>query len=159
MQVTLSPHEMATAAWVGVRRQVEAKRKGLPDKHGFDGDGWGSHIEGAGGEMALAKALGVYWDGGVNTFKRDDLPGIQVRTRSRHDYELLVRSADSGDEVFVLVTGQMPEYRIHGWIRGADAKRAEWEKCHGGRPPAFFVPQGELKPMSTLRRSGCNGEA
>ena len=153
MQVTLSAHEMATAAWVGVRRQVEAKRKGLPDKHGFDGDGWGSHIEGAGGEMALAKAMGVYWDGSVNTFKRDDLPGIQVRTRSRHDYELLVRRTDSDTEVFVLVTGQMPEYRIHGWIRGGDAKQRRWSRSHGGRPPAYFIPQSELKPMEAIDRA------
>lgn len=151
MDVTLTAHEMATAAWVGVRRQVESKRKGLQDKHGFSGDGWGMHIEGAGGEMALAKYLGVYWDGSVNTFKRDDLPGIQVRTRSSHGYELLVRPADSKDEVFVLVTGQMPSYRIRGWIRGADAMRLEWLKAHGGRPPAFFVPHGALKPMEALK--------
>lgn len=150
MNVTLASHEMATAAWVGVRRQVEARRKGLPDKHGFDGDGWGSHIEGAGGEMAVAKALNRYWDGSVNTFRAPDLPGMQVRTRSRHDFELLVRPNDSRDEVFVLVTGQMPNYTVHGWIRGHEAMRDEWSKQHGGRPPAYFVPHEALHPIDNL---------
>jgi hypothetical protein len=150
MDVTLSLHEMATARDVGGRRQLASLGKGLSDRHGFQGDPWDVHIEGAGAEMAVAKQLNIYWEGSVNTFKSPDLPGIQVRRRSLPHYELLVRPCDSKDEVYVLVTGKMPQYRIHGWIRGSDAMQERWLKGHGGRPPAYFVPHSSLAPMEDL---------
>jgi hypothetical protein len=80
MQINLNSHEVGAAVRVGALRHWEAVRGGMADRHGFDGDGWGVHIEGALGEIAAAKALNIYWDGSVNTFKADDLAGIQVRT-------------------------------------------------------------------------------
>ena len=152
MEVTLTTHEMAIAAWVGVRRNVESRRRGLRDRHGYKGDGWQVHIEGAGGELAVAKALDMYWDGSVNTFKRADLPGIQVRTALTHK-NLIVRPADAPDEVFVLVTGQMPDYQVHGRLRGSDAMQPQFLSGVGGRPPAYFVPPSKLNPIETLPRS------
>ena len=70
MKVTLEWYELLQAALCGVRRHIEALHKGLPDKHGFDSDGWGAHIEGAAGEMAAAKSLGLYWNGSINTFSK-----------------------------------------------------------------------------------------
>ena len=150
VEITLQPHEIATAAWVGVRRHIASKQRGLRDKHGFTGDGYGIHVEGAGGEMAAAKALNMYWDGSVNVFKRPDLTGIQVRTRSSHDYELIVRHDDNPDDTFVLVTGQMPNYRVHGWVRGRDAMQKALLKTHGNRPAAYFVPQFMLHPIDHM---------
>lgn len=150
MQVTLNWYEAAMASDIGRMRQLSSVKSGLGDAHGFDGGGWTEHIEGACGELALAKHLGVYWDGSVNTFHRDDLPGIQVRTRSRHDYDLIVRDADSDDDIFVLITGRCPTYTIRGWILGRDAKKWDFRVAHGNRPPAYFVPQGSLQCLSNL---------
>jgi len=45
--VTLTRHEAALAAQVGVRRELEALERGRVHRHGFQGSGWGVHIEGA----------------------------------------------------------------------------------------------------------------
>jgi hypothetical protein len=151
VDITLAPHERDLAAWVGVRRNDEAKRQGLCHKAGYKGDGQKVNIEGAGGELAVAKALNVYWDGSVNTFKQPDLQGgLQVRTRSRHDYDLIIRPGDAPEERYILVTGQMPHYRIQGWARGVDVMLPQYFKSPNDRPEAYFVPASKLQPIETL---------
>lgn len=149
-EVTLHWYEAAMAVNVGWMRQFKAMTAGKHDCHGYAGDGWSEHIEGACGEMAVAKSLGIFWDGSVNTWKAADLAGMQIRTRSRHEWELIVRPGDDDKAAWVLVTGRCPHYVVRGWIAGADAKRADWLQNHGNRPPAYFVPQHALRPMEEL---------
>lgn len=148
--VKLTWHEMMMAGHVGMLRHVEAVMNDRPDLHGYDGQsGWQTHCEGAAGELAAAKVLGRYWDGSVNTFRRGgDVGDVQVRTRSRHDYELIVRDRDRDDDAFVLVTGRAPEFRVVGWIRASAAKQPDWMRTHGNRPPAYFVPHAALTPIT-----------
>jgi hypothetical protein len=123
---------------------------GRADAHGLGkADGWGMHIEGAAGEMAADKAMDLYWSPTVNTFKSGGDVGhsIQVRTRSRHRYDVIVRADDRDDDTFVLVTGRPPDFRVHGTIRGRDAKRKEWWAEHGGRPGAWFGRASALRPI------------
>lgn len=150
--ITLSPMEARAAVLTGVERQIDSLGRGLADKHGANtDDSWTLHIEGAAGEMAAAKALGRYWQMPVGTFKAGgDVGDFQVRTRSRHDYELIVREGDRDGDAFILVTGSIPRFQVHGWMRGRDAKRPEWLKEHGGRAPAWFVPQAQLHPLVEL---------
>ena len=142
--ITLSWHEVGNAAIVGSRRQMLSLKDGRKDAHGFDGVGWSEHIEGALGEMALAKMLGVYWGVEANRFKLPDVGSLQVRTLSSHGYDLIVRENDADDEYFVLVTGKCPTYWIRGAILGRDAKKPEFLKKYGGREPAYFVPVNAL---------------
>lgn len=147
---------MAMAAGVGVRRQIEAFRAGRQDQHGATsaevggrGRGWHLHIEGAAGEMAVAKALNRHWSASVNTFKvGGDVGRVQVRTRSRHDYELIVRPEERDTDAFILVTGIAPAFRVHGWCYGREAKREEWRQNHGGHGAAFFVPASALRTIA-----------
>lgn len=150
IEVKLSRFEMFMAASVGIRRHIEALSRDLPDRHGFDGaSGWQVHIEGACGEVAFAKAAERYWSGSVNTFKDGgDVGDVQVRTRSRHDYDLLVRPGDPDTARFVLVTGTAPTYRVWGWIRGSVAKSPHFLRTYGDRPAAYFVPKSELHPVT-----------
>lgn len=141
------------ASEVGRMRKLASLKNGNKHTHGFDGIGWSEDIEGACGELAVAKFLGIYWNGSVNTFKAPDLPnGIQVRTRSKHDYDLIVRTGDPDNERFILVTGRCPEFRIQGWLYGRDAKQDQFRQTFGGRPEAFFVPVDHLNPMDTFMR-------
>jgi hypothetical protein len=150
--VLLSKLEAVSAINVGAMRHLSSLLAGRKDKHGASG-AWDLHINGALGEMVVCKFLGVYWSCSIDAFKRPDIgDNIQVKTRSRHDYELIVRSDDNPDHVFILVTGQCLKYRVHGWLRGGDARRPEWLKTHGGREPAHFAPQSALEPMETLPR-------
>jgi hypothetical protein len=152
MKVTLSNSELYLAAQIGIARQMEAMRQGKPDCHGFDGiEGWTVHIEGACGEMAVAKVLGIFWNGSLNTFKTEaDVLDLEVRTRSKDYYELLVRENDNDDAIFILVTGRAPNFNVVGWLKGKEAKQSRWRKTHGGRPPAYFVPHKELAPIDDL---------
>ena len=152
VNVVLSWSEVSTAVDVGKFRQIRSLQKNLKDKHGFNGDnGWTIHVEGAAGEMAFAKVMNVYWNMACDVFKAPDIGGnVQIRTRSKDNYELIVRPDDSDTDVFVLVTGKAPNFCVRGWIAGKDAKQAEWSKTYANRPAAFFVPQSELKDLSEL---------
>jgi hypothetical protein len=148
ISVTLSSAEIISAATVGALRFAESVSSGRRDSHGFDKSksGLSLHIEGACGEVAFAKCRGLYWGATVNSFKAADLErNIQVRTRSSHDYDLIVRSDDADTDVFVLVTGVCPNYLVRGWMYGKDAKKDEFSKDYGGRPSAYFVPASKLK--------------
>ena len=147
-QVTLTNYELFAAAIVGVRRHIEALQDGLTPNAGFDGEGWEIHIQGACGEQAYAKYEDRFWSGSVNTFKSGGDVGLtQIRTRSKSDYDLIVREADRDDDYFVLVIGTAPTFKIVGWIQAKDAKQPQYLKEYGGRPPAFFIPQAKLQPF------------
>jgi hypothetical protein len=148
--IDLSETEMIHAALVGALRHWDSITNERVDAYGCEGEdnSLARHINGAGGELAVAKLSGKYWGGHIGTFKGSDIGrGVQVRTRSRHDWDLIVREHEADDQAFVLVTGQAPHFAVRGWIMGADAKSPAWLKAHGGRPPAFFVPQSALRPL------------
>jgi hypothetical protein len=150
---TLTRAEMGWAKQIAQHRQSESERKGLRDSHGFNGlNGIDLHLLGCVGELAVARMLNQEWDATVNTFKAPDQAGIvQVKTRSNHTYELLVRPDDKDNEIFVLVTCEnFYNCRIHGWLWGRDAKKDEWKQKHGGRPAAWFAPHEALNPIDTL---------
>lgn len=158
-RVFLNPHEVDMAAAVGMRRNLSAMKAGKTPQHGCPPDDlWRVHIEGACGELAVAKFLGRYWDGSVDTFRAiPDLVDAEIRTRSRHHYDLIVRKDDNPNQVFILVTGRTPGFWVRGWIRGTEARRDEWWQDHGGRGGAWFVPADALRsdwPVSTNQRNG-----
>lgn len=149
MKVKLTNSELVMAALIGCRRHIASLK--LKQAHGAT-DTWTINIEGACGELAAAKALNLFWDGGVNTFSAPDLqPNIQVRTSSNHDWGLIVRRNDKDDEIFVLVTGVSPEFVVRGWIVGKSAKNNKWFRTYNNRPEAYFVPQSALNPVGTLK--------
>lgn len=155
IEVTLDWFEVEMAAGVGVRRRVEAAwRQGRRDLYAVPGEAepssnWQTHLEGAIGELAFAKAMGRYWNGSVNTFRQNgDVGDVQIRARSLHHYDLIVRTHDRDGDYFVLLTGITPSFRVQGYILGANAKRPEWLKDHGGHGNAYFVPQSALTPLT-----------
>lgn len=145
-------YELSRAALVGVSRHVEALRLGCQRRVGSS-DEWSVHVLGACGECAFAKATGRYWSGGVSTFKSaaDVGESIEIRTRSNHHYDLIVRDDDRDESAFVLVTGGPQEFYVGGWIYGADAKRPEFRANHGNHGAAYFVPHHALRPLEELR--------
>lgn len=81
-----------------------------------------------------------------------DLPGdIDVKTRTKHCYDLIVQADEEDDMRLVLVTLEAGEFRIHGWIKAADGKCQKWRKDPAGGRPAYFVPKYSLRPMDELR--------
>ena len=153
IKIDLTPAEMYMAASIGVARHIAACVKHSANAHGADNEhGWQYHIEGACGELAVAKALDIAWSPTINTYKSaGDVGLLEVRTRSRHDYELVVRENDK-DATFILVTGVAPHLIVRGWINAKDARMPEWFVSHANRPPQFYVPHAALFDLETLPR-------
>lgn len=145
MRVTLDWFEVRIGSEVGCTRQFDNMRDMLGHRYGFKGDAISTHIQAACAEMAAAKALGLYWCGSMASRSEVDIGrDVQVRHTEREAGCLIVHGSDDDDHAFVLVTGQIPEFEVVGWIRGRDAKRPEFvREPHPGRP-AYFVPQSAL---------------
>jgi hypothetical protein len=141
--------ETLHGAMMGVLRNMNAIYGRLPERHGCEGlDNWTGHIEGACAEVGGGKALGRYWNLDINAFSTgDDVAGFQVR-RADPDERLIIRPADADSKRFILVTGTVPNFEVHGVIRAGEAKEhPEWRFAPNGRPPAWFVPSGSLEPI------------
>ena len=155
--VKLEKAEVLQATIVAVERMMESIAKGLEHKPPMkqEDNALAYNIEGACGELAYAKARGIYYEPRVNTFKAPDFgSNVQIRTRSDHNYDLLIRDNDKPDHYYVLVTGTLPTYRIVGYILGADAMaQPAWRKNWGGRGEAWFVPQKALTPFPSKEKA------
>lgn len=140
----------------GMRRQQVNEARGL---RGRNGGAWkGSkaldiHLLGAAGEVAVASYLGLK----EHLFKEteakrgsDDLPGIDVKTRSKSRYDLIVQKQEDPKKVFVMVTIENQQTLLHGWCYGHEAMKEEyWADPARGRP-AYFVPKEALHSMDAL---------
>lgn len=147
MKVKLTLAEMMLAAQVGVMRQVNNKKHGRSHRYGAtDSNAWQIAIEGALGEAALAKALGVYWSGNIGRLSAADVGGIEIRTTPYRQGCLILHPGDQDEAAFFLAVGCQGDYEIKGWIRGAEGKQDRfWKDPTGAGRWAFFVPQGELR--------------
>lgn len=143
MDVKLTRAEMFEAAIAGIMRHIE--NLGVrQDYHDIPAEfSWQADIEGAIGERALAKALGIYW-AGRGQFRGSDVGRYEVRTTRHATGRLILHPADADEAIFWLVTGADGTYQVRGWIKGCDGKRQEyWADPKGGRA-AYFVPQSAL---------------
>jgi len=128
--------EAAYAALVGILRQISCRLTGVENAYGYDGDGWGINVDGAGAECAFAKAANLYWRGFTSDWtliRQGDIGNIEVKWRGRENYGLPLREGDPRDRPYVLVTGKMPTYLIVGWLWGweIEEKGKEIEAVEG----------------------------
>jgi hypothetical protein len=149
--VVLSPGEIMQAAQVGIMRQVKNLTMGRRDAHGLETPGWSEHVEGACGELVVAKALNIFWAARLGVLYDGDVAQIEVRTRSRDDYQLLIHQSDHDHRPYVLVRGRCPRFTIAGWAWGFEAKQDKfWKDPTGKQRWAFFMPDELLRSMDTL---------
>jgi hypothetical protein len=153
-----SEEERTLAMQEGMRRQGVNEAKGL---RGRNGGAWkGSkaldiHLLGAAGEVAVASYLGLKEHLFRETEAKrgsDDLPGgIDVKTRSKSRYDLIVQKHENPSKRFVLVTIENQQTLLHGWCYGHEALQEQhWADPARGRP-AYFVGKEHLRPMETLK--------
>jgi hypothetical protein len=154
-----SEEERRLAMEEGMRRQGVNEAQGL---RGRNGGAWkGSkaldiHLLGAAGEVAVASYLNLKHE----LFKErqakrdsDDLPGIDVKTRSKASYDLIVQKRENPKKKFVLVTIENQQTLLHGWCYGEEAMQEQyWADPARGRP-AYFVPKLALHSIGSLRAS------
>lgn len=152
-----SEQERKDAMEEGMRRQSVNEAKGL---RGRNRGAWKGnraleiHLLGAAGEMAVASHLGMkqflYQETEANRGS-SDLPGkIDIKTRSKHKYDLIVQKNEDPEKRFVLVTIENKTTLIHGWCWGHEAMDEKyWADPARGRP-AYFVPKEILHSIETL---------
>lgn len=150
MTIELSNYEIYSAGVVGLRRRIDSIDRKLKGKFGFNGDTWSTDIDGALGELAVAKMFNVYWDAGVGTFKAPDVDRFQVRSTKLPNGCLIIRDNDNEDSIFILVTGEPPILTVAGWIKAEDGKLDKWKRAPNGRSESWFVPRTALHPMEEL---------
>lgn len=112
------------------------------------------HRLGTLGEVAVAVQLGLEaYLFSEQSAKRGspDLPyDIEVKTRSRHYYDLIVQKDERPDKKLVLVTIESGKIFLHGWCFAGEVMLDQyWSDPAGGRP-AYFVPKRVLRPIHEL---------
>ena len=145
MRVELTAQEVQMPGLAAVLRVGSALTNSLKHRYGFDGsNSWQVEVESSCAELAVSKALGVYWSGLAGQGARD-VTGCEVRHTERDQGRLILHPSDPDDVPFVLVTGSRGDYVIRGWIYGAEGKQDMWwDDPTGKGRPAFFVPQHAL---------------
>ena len=153
MNIELTQYEAMMAGGVGFRRQFLAMiRKDRP-RFGeqYPGQLWYNHIAGACAEMAVAKAMGLYWGGGVDTFNSEDLEGTGFEVRFSPSGRPKVMPRDT--RIVIAVVGLSPSittFSILGWLHAEQAKREQWKS--DSLPLCYFPPVNAWQPIDELRR-------
>jgi hypothetical protein len=141
IEFVFTEDERQQAVKEGLRRQGFNESKGL---RGRNGGAWkGSkaldiHLLGAAGEVAVASYLNLKGELFKETEAKknsDDLPGIDVKTRSKASYDLIVQRGSDPQKKFVLVTIENQQTLLHGWCYGHEALQERfWADPARGRP-------------------------
>lgn len=152
-----SEEDKALVLAEAARRQSINERKGLKGRNGGPEDGEKAlffHKLGAAGELAVADYLGLrqflYQETEAKRGSCDLPPNIDVKTRSRHDYDLICQLDEKPGKILVLVTIQNKITLLHGWIKSEDAMQEQWKKDPARGRPAYFIPQSALSPLVVL---------
>jgi hypothetical protein len=178
--ITLTRDEILKAGSTGMRREISARLKASEHNYisGKWTDGWRQNIEGALGEYAAARALGIAFDyDAVDVYNVSDLVykgnRVQVRTAIVKEWEwkapdilqkkpLIVKPTDPDDWICLLVTGAAPKYSVCGWMPAGEAKALE--DCLVINPenekdkPAWYIPQHLIRRDPIPAREGSSSE-
>jgi len=149
-EITLTWYEIYMAAHVGVARRLASLERKETNKVQNKDFGWHSDIEGACGELAVAKFLGIFWDGSINTFKAPDVGLLHVRHTQLPNGHLFIREGDDERGLYVLVTGFHPIYKIPGFMIAINGMKDEYSKNPNGKFPTWMVPQSKLLDINLL---------
>jgi uncharacterized protein YbaR (Trm112 family) len=127
-------------------------------------DPLGAHLLGFPAEAAFAWYARTHW--GINVWpdrelgvarKKPDFPGgVESRNRTGHNATMIVRpddftQKDGAKKIYVLMTFERRcNYHLVGWIYGPEARNQNWWGSPNSRPPCWWVPQEDLRPITDL---------
>ena len=142
--IRLSDDEIQMAAQQATLRILQCRRDGAKHRYGAkDTETWQMGIEGALGELVIAKHFGIFW--GKGSYGTDDVGPYEVRQTPLAHGKLIIHPGDKDDKRYYLVTGVLGTYYIRGYMYARDAKNPKyWSDPQGTNRPAFFVPQSDL---------------
>lgn len=159
--VELSPAAMYWAAAVGFERSCACRHRfsKMPNQILPSA---AANAQGAQAELAVARTLGLSWNGAVywreSDWKNhrdwwDVSEHVEVRSTTHRRGHLILKSWDKDDRPYVFVVADKNRFDVVGWIYGRDGKA---EKYRTDPPYEFtyvnyWVPQRDLRPIEELR--------
>jgi hypothetical protein len=149
-RVELTPRETATAVDVARRRLEENRALGRRKRRG-GGGGPGEHSQGALGEAAVAKYMGLWNEWlrtAVGNIHARDVGKFDVRTTSPR-LSLILHEDDQPDTPYILVYDRRPVFELVGWNYPRTVRRPEFWQTRTGRP-CYFVPPKALRDVDEL---------
>jgi len=144
IQIKLSSAELLMASQQATLRIIQCIQEGKKHRYGAkETDTWQMGIEGALGEMVIAKHFGIFW--GKGSQGADDVGPYEVRQTHHAHGALIIHPSDHDHKKYYLVTGVLGNYVIRGWMYAKDAKQEKyWADPQKTNRWAFFVPQKDL---------------
>lgn len=160
IQIAFTPEERQAIIAEATRRQKYNQARSVRGRNGGAEKGDAAltaHLLGAAGEMAVASYLGLkdFLFLETKPVKGScDLPGnIDVKTRDRHNRDLIVQFDDSPNKNYWLVTIENKIIKIQGWISHAECTLERYKADPVGGRPAYFVPQRMLNRPETWNKT------
>ena len=127
-EYTLTEDEMKEAAAAGSARQIENTKAGYTDRWNPEGGPFQVHINGAMGELACARMIGLPWNGKGSPGDPDVGRDIEVRTSAwdGKDPYVTIKEKDKDYLRVCFIRGTNGTYSFGGWIHAGDAKKDKW---------------------------------
>lgn len=152
--ITLNAAEQNLALFVALRRHESNRAAGVKNSRVGNQPDWITDLNGIGGEIAVAKELGLYPDMEIRpqskTFDLVTRRGqrIDVKTTTHpHGKLLAVMGKEVAPvDVYFLVVGTFPEYRIAGYAK-ADRLIREENITDLGHGKTYALDQSDLKQL------------
>ena len=153
MDITLNKGEIAIAKWLAKKRDESNRANGVVDQKVGDQSAEFTDLNGVGSEMVFCKLFNLYPDFDLVPGKHDAVTrkGATVDVKStkyRNGKLLAVTSKDlNASDVYVLVTGEFPAYRIVGYA-DSSVLLNEDKLTDLGHGPTYAMEQSELKEVT-----------
>ena len=155
MKIILNECEQKIAKHLAVSRNKNARSKGKPNtKMGNQSDAE-TDLEGIAGELVVCKALNLYPDTEIDLV---DLPKFDLLTAKGNKVDVKTTKYETGRmlatlkkkvedcDIYVLVVGSFPSYRIAGWCKAEELLKKE-NIINLGHGEGYALSQEQLRPL------------
>ena len=164
-KVVLNQGEINACKHHAKQREAVLREDGVPDKKVGKQSGAKADLDGFGAEMAVAKFLNVYPQFALTQGKRDadlwvtynqqQVFSVDVKQTVYASGKLIApnwKTLENAD-IYVLVTGEMPEFTIVGWAWAKDLIQKEnlRDMGYGKQGLAYSLTQQQLREFTDTK--------
>jgi hypothetical protein len=150
IRMRLSPADVRLAERIARERFKEDRAAGCASRFGAPKTE-GPDLVGALGEVAFARHVGI--EPRKGRVGEHDVGPYEVRSADGAGRSLILHPTDKDADIFTLACRVSANLvLLAGWLTAKEGKHRRYWANPALRHPAFFVPQYELNPMSTLPR-------
>ena len=161
MKVTLTNDEQIAITTAGLKRAVRYRPQweGYTTKRNYQHDkehlNFAAFVNQQSQALAAEVAVAKYFRKPVDldnlNYKESADVGnnIEVKWTKWKDGSLILTELDRKEDIAILVTGNMPDFWVCGWIPIAMARRNKQQRSDG----SWWIGQGDLHPMADFSRS------